>query len=107
MFGEFFNSAKETFKDWNFADIAKGVGALAAGYGGYRQAKSQEKMYDDQMNYMKSRDTRYDAVEDANQESIETAFNQVFAKDKKKKKDTTTASPTLENAYGTASTQVV
>lgn len=93
--------------DMEFADIAKGVGALATGYGGYRQAKSQEKMYNDQMNYLKSRDARYDNIEDANDKSFDDAFTSVFSDNKKKKKKKDTTTPNIETAYGITSAQVV
>ncbi len=95
--GEFLSSL---FKNVSFSDLLKGAGAVATGYGALKNGKDQMAFMNKQFDYMKSRDERADNIQDANQENLDNAVNNVFGK-----KKTNSNLPTIDSGYGT--TQVV
>lgn len=82
--------------DW--ADLLKGAGSLAGAWATYKTGSEANKITRDNLDYQKELNTKAEEKNTMAQNNLDSAIDDVYNNDKKKKKDD------LSLAYGTPTT---
>lgn len=91
----------ESIANVNWGDLLKGAGSLAGAWSTYKTGNEANKLTRENINYQKELNTKAEQKNDLAQSNLDSAIEDVYGSDKKKKKTTD-----VSLAYGTPSTEV-